>query len=190
MKSRTLVLVGIVVAAAVARLLPHPPNFTPIDALALFAAAHFRSRILALATPLLAMLLGDLGLALLHRLGLTTGWMAAGQGFHSGMGIVYLAVALVGCLGLLLRRWRSLPALAACTLGGAILFFLVTNFVWWPGYMLYPQTLAGLRASYLAALPFFHWTLLGDLFYVTVFFGGFVLVQLRYPAMRTQTVSG
>ncbi len=184
MNPRTLALVGIVFATALARLLPHPPNFTPVGAVALFGAAHFRSRWAAFLVPLGAMLFGDLALEAAGQLGLLGGWMAGGRGFYAGMWVVYLAVALVAALGFLLRRRRSVPAVAACVLSGSVLFFLVTNFAWWAGYDLYPHTAEGLLTSYVAALPFFHWTLLGDAFFGTALFGGFALVERRYPALR------
>jgi hypothetical protein len=173
-----------VLVATLARVLPHPPNFTPIGAVALFGAAHFRSRSAAFLVPLAAMFLGDLALEAAGGLGLLGGWMAGGQGFYAGMWVVYLAVALVTALGLLLRRRRSIPAVAACVLAGSAIFFLVTNFAWWASYELYPHTAAGLVLSYTAALPFFHWTLLGDAFFSTVLFGGFALAEKRYPALR------
>jgi hypothetical protein len=190
MKARTLVLTGIVLAAALARLLPHPPNFTPIGALALFSAAHFRSKLAGLLAPLLALLLGDLGLEAAYRLGLLGGWMIGGTGLYPGMWVVYLAVALVAGVGLVLRRRRSVPAVAGCTLTGSVVFFAVTNFAWWAGYDLYPHTWAGLVDCYAKALPFFHWTLLGDAFFATLLFGGFALAERRYPALRQEAVAG
>jgi hypothetical protein len=184
MKPRTLALIGVVFATALARLLPHPPNFTPVGAVALFGAAHFHSRWPAFLVPVAAMLLGDLALEAAGGLGLLGGWMAGGKGFYAGMWVVYLAVALVTALGFLLRRRRSLPVVAPCVLAGSVLFFLVTNFAWWAGYDLYPHTAEGLLLSYASALPFFHWTLLGDAFYAAVLFGGFALAEKRYPVLR------
>jgi hypothetical protein len=177
MKLRTLLLIGMILLASIARVLPHPPNFSPVGAVALFAAAYLGSRWAAFVVPLTVMLLGDLGLELAGRLGLLGGWMAGSQGIHAGMGVVYLAVALIAALGLVLRRHRSVPVIAACTLGGSVIFFLVTNFAWWAGYDLYPHTAEGLVESYTAALPFFHWTVLGDAFFSTVFFGGFAWAE-------------
>jgi hypothetical protein len=184
MKPRTLVLVGMVLVATLARVLPHPPNFTPIGAVALFGAAHFRGRWTAFLASLGAMFLGDLALEVASRLGLLGGWMAGGTGLYAGMWAVYLAVALVTGLGFLLRRHRSTAAIAACVLARSVLFFLVTNFAWWASYDLYPHTKEGLLLSYTAALPFFRWTLLGDAFFGTTLFGGFALAEKRYPALR------
>jgi hypothetical protein len=90
---------------------------------------------------------------------------------------------------LVLRRRRSLPAVAGCTLAGSVVFFLVTNFAWWAGYDLYPHTWEGLLVCYAAALPFFGWTLLGDAFFATVLFGGFALAARHYPALRRDAVA-
>jgi hypothetical protein len=184
MKLRTTVLVSMVLLAALARLLPHPPNFTPVAAMALFGSAHFRSRWAAFVVPLAALFLSDLALEVAGNLGLLGGWMAQGRGFYDGMAIVYGAVAAIAALGLVLRRWKSVPATAACVLASSVLFFLVTNFAWWAGYDLYPHTLEGLAMSYAAGVPFFHWTLLGDAFFATALFGGFALAEAHYPALQ------
>jgi hypothetical protein len=104
MNLRTLVLVGMIVVAALARLIPHPPNFTPIGAVALFGAAHLRSRWAAFLVPVAAMFISDLVLQLTTTLGLHGGWMAGGTGFHRGMIVVYGTIVLIAVLGLSLRR--------------------------------------------------------------------------------------
>jgi len=189
MNPRTLTLAGFIVAAALTRLLPHPPNFTPVGAVALFGAAHFRSRWAAFVAPLAALFLSDAALELTTRLELHSGWLARGAGFHAGMWVVYGAMALVVAIGLLLRKRRSVAAVAGCTLAGSVTFFLVTNFAWWMGYDLYPHTMAGLVASYVAAIPFFGWELLGDATYVTVLFGGFALAERYVPGLRSGAVA-
>ena len=79
---RATTVVGLVAAAAVTRLLPHPPNFTPLTAMALFAGACLPSGRVALAVPLAAMFMSDLVL-----------------GFHDQMTVVYLCFALTVGLG-------------------------------------------------------------------------------------------
>ncbi len=188
MNPRTTVLLGMILLVALARLLPHPPNFTPIGAVALFGAAHFRSQ-WAFLVPLLAMFVSDAALQVATSLGLLGGWMAHGTGFHKGMWVVYGTIALIAAIGLLLRRKKSAMTVAASVLAGSVTFFLVTNFAWWAGYDLYPQTWDGLLLCYAAAIPFFHWTLLGDACYATVLFGGFALAERRYPVLQA-TVRG
>jgi hypothetical protein len=187
MAIRTLVVVGMVLAAALARLLPHPPNFTPIGALALFGAAHFRPAWGALLLPVVAMFISDLGLQLGSSLGWYGGWMAGGTGFHQGMLAVYGTVMLIAALGLLLRSRTTGMNVAAAVLASAVLFFVITNFAVWAEGSLYPRTLEGLLTCYTLAIPFFHWTLLGDACYATILFGGLALAEQRFPVLQPAT---
>ena len=160
-------LCAFVLLAALARLLPHPPNFAPVAAVALFAGAHFSRKGWAFAVPLAAMLLSDVYL-----------------GFHSLTLVVYGAFAASVGIGLLLRHRRSLPAIASASLTSSVLFFVVTNSAVWAFGTLYPKTAAGLAACYVAAIPFFHNTLAGDAFYAAVLFGGWALAERKYPLLR------
>ena len=167
--SRLLAILTAVVVAAVLRLVPHPPNFTPIGAMALFSGAYLTRRGLAFAVPLAAMMLSD-----------------AVLGFHSGMPFVYGSVALIVAIGwLALKRVSSLRVVAAA-LVSSVLFFVVTNFGTWAVSGMYPMTLAGLAACYVAAIPFFQNTVVGDLFYTGVLFGGFALLERAIPAIRLE----
>ena len=164
---RFLVICGIILFAALMRLVPHYPNFTPIAAIALFGGAHFQKRYLAFLIPLTALLLSDLFL-----------------GFHAFMLPVYASFMLVVLIGRLLQNRRRAGYIVLASVSGSVLFFLITNFAVWATTPYYPQNLGGLLTSYTAALPFFHTSLLGDLFYSTLFFGSFYLVKQRYPALK------
>lgn len=166
-KPRYEVLVTMILAAALSRLAPHPPNFAPIGALALFGGAQFSDRRAALLVPLAAMLLSDCFL-----------------GFYSHMEWVYCSFALIVCLGLWLRSRRTAWRIAGASLMASTLFFLVTNFAVWDHGTLYAKSFAGLMACYVAALPFFGNTLLGDGFYCVVLFGGFALLENRFAVLR------
>ncbi len=185
MKPRSVVLVGMVLLAALTRLVPHPPNFTPIAAVALFGAAYFKDKRAAFLVPLLALFLSDVALEVTTRLGLYSGWLAQGQGFHQGMWVVYGAMALVTALGLLLQRKKSVLRVAGVVLAGSVLFFVVTNFAVWAEGAIYPRTAAGLSACYIAAIPFFQWSLLGDACFATALFGGFALAERFFPVLQT-----
>jgi len=165
--SRFTVLLGMVLAAAASRLLPHPPNLTPIAAMALFGGAYFADRRAALLVPLAAMFLSDLVI-----------------GLHRGMPEVYGCFALTVCIGFWLRTRRTLLPVAGAALASSLLFFIVTNFGVWALGSLYPKTVEGLIACYLAAVPFFKNTLIGDAFYTAVLFGGFVLAERRFSVFR------
>ncbi len=181
------VMAGVVVLAAFARLVPHPPNFAPITALALFGAVTLTPRWLGVVLPVAAMALSDVLLEVTTRLGVLNGWLALGYGFHHWMLVVYLAVAAVAGLGMLARgRWALVPA---AVLGGSLVFFLVTNFaVWADGLVggplaMYPPTWDGLVECYVKALPFYQMTLVGDLFYGAVLFGGLALAEKYAPGL-------
>ncbi len=178
MTPRTVVLVCLIVVAALTRLLPHPDNFAPITAMAVFAAACLGNRRAALLVPLLALLLSDLGKEILYRNGLGRDW-----GLYRGMWVVYGTTALVVLVGRLAHGSRSPVVILGTTLAGSGLFFAVTNFAVWAGGTLYPRTAEGLGACYVAALPFFRNAVLGDLAYATALFGVWALAHARYPAL-------
>jgi hypothetical protein len=160
------ILTAIFVAAAL-RLVPHPPNFTPIGAMALFGGAYFGRRALAFAAPLGALLLSD-----------------AILGFHSGMPFVYGSVALIVLIGWAVAKRMTTLTIAGAAVASSILFFAVTNFGTWLTSGMYPQTLSGLAACYAAAIPFFQNTLAGDLIFSGLLFGGFALLERRVPMLR------
>ncbi len=164
---RALVIVGVIAAAAAVRLIPHPPNFTPIAAMALFSGAHMADRRLPFVIPLAAMGLSDLVI-----------------GLHALVPAVYLSFALIVCLGFWLRGRLSMVRAAAATLAGSVLFFIVTNFAVWAWGAMYPRTLAGLAEAYIVAIPFFRNTVLGDAFYAAVLFGGFAVLEYFVAALR------
>lgn len=175
-RTRFLVLAGIVLAAALFRLLPHPPNFAPIGAMALFGGACFAHKRMAFLVPLLAMLASDLAI------GLLSGDMSLG--LHRTLPAVYASFALIVCVGLWLRRRRTIVPIATATLAGSVLFFVLTNFGVWAAGSLYPKTWDGLVACYVAAIPFFQNTLMGDALYAAVLFGGLALAEKGLPMLR------
>ncbi len=175
MNSRLIVLLTLVASAALMRLLPHPPNFTPVAALALFAGAHFERRSLAFLVPLVAMFLSDVVLEL------TTGF-----GFHSQAPAVYLSFIAVVGIGLWLQPRRRAPLVLGAALLSSAVFFALSNFGLWAEGSLYPRTIEGLVACYIAAIPFFGATVLGDLFYCAVMFGLFAAVERRLPRSALQ----
>lgn len=177
-----LMLAGLILIAALSRLLPHPPNFSPVEAMGLFGGAYFANRRWAVAMPLVAMVVSDLGLGLLNG-GIYMGYVAS-FGFWS----VYLCIALSTLLGFGLRGRVSGGRVLGYSLAGSVLFFVVTNFTTWLGSTMYPQTGAGLAAAYVAGIPFFQWTVLGTLVYAGALFGGFALLRQQMPALRAQTV--
>jgi hypothetical protein len=179
MTARTLALAGLIVLAALTRLLPHPDNFAPITAMAVFGAIRFRNRWAALTAPLVALFLSDVVKELLYRQGLVRDW-----GFYKGIWVVYGTTALVALLSRYAHGTRSVPVIAATTLGGSVVFFVVTNFGYWASGDFWPVTAEGLVECYTAALPFFRNSLLGDFAYATILFGVWALAEAGIPALR------
>jgi hypothetical protein len=166
--TRLLAILTAIVGAAALRLVPHPPNFAPITAMALFSGAYLGRRPLAFAAPLGAMVLSD-----------------AIIGFHSGVPFVYASVAAIVLLGWLALSRVTVLRLSGAAIASSALFFLVTNFGTWLLSGMYPLTTSGLVACYVAAIPFFQNTVAGDLFYAGVLFGGFALLERAVPMLRT-----
>ena len=155
---------AIILAAALVRCVPHPPNFVPTVAIALFAGSHLNNRLGAFLIVGISMLIGDLIL-----------------GLHSVMWATYLSLALIVLLGWAISTGGSLKirGITAASVAGSTIYFVITNFaVWTSGWMeeLYPATMQGLLTCYTAALPFFGNAIIGDLFYTAVLFGAYRLV--------------
>ena len=151
-----------VFAAAFIRLLPHAPNFAPIGAMALFSGTYLDKKT-AFLLPLGAMLLSDLFI---------------GFDSLSSRLTVYGSFALVALIGVWLRSHRSIGNVILASLSASVLFFIITNFGVWAFGTLYPKTIEGLVACFIAAVPFFRNTLAGDFFYTTVFFGGYEVIKI------------
>ena len=172
MKTRYLALAAFILLAAATRMVPHPSNFAPITAIALFGGVQFRGKAEAFLVPLAAMFLSDLVL-----------------GFHSQMAGVYLSFALIVLIGRWVRGRKTASGIAGGALAGSVLFFLLTNFGVWVSDGMYPKTAQGLLQCYVAAIPFFENSLLGDAFFSLTLFGGFALAERYLPRMREEALS-
>jgi len=165
-KTRFLVLTGMILTAVISRWIPHPPNFSPVAALALFGGASVASKRAAFLVPLAGLFASDFVL-----------------GFYSITPVVYASFALIVCLGFRLRLRQTFQRLAFATIAGALLFFVLTNFGVWALENLYPKTLAGLANCFAAGIPFFRNTLVSDMLYSALLFGGLALAEKRWPAL-------
>jgi hypothetical protein len=169
---RTIVVLAMIALAAVLRVMPHPWNFTPVGAMALFSGAVVKDRRLAFLFPLVALFIGDIFV-----------------GFHKLMPLVYASFLVDVALGYWIRDHRTVARIGGVTLLGAWQFFLVTNFGVWALLQGFPRNAAGLAACYLAGLPLLLNTLAGDAFYTTIFFGAFALAERSFPVLREQSTS-
>lgn len=174
------VLALMIVLAAFSRVIPHMPNFSPLGAIGLFGAAHFSKKWQAFLIPIAATWLSDLFInnVIYGQYYPSFTWFY--EGFYWQYGS-YLLITLAGFI--ILKKVTPLRVLAGA-LCSAFIFFLVTSVSCWPAY---PQTFKGLMECYVAGLPYFKGTLLGDLFYAGVLFGAFALAQKKFPALQTET---
>lgn len=166
MNTRLLTLSLMILTIAMFRLLPHPPNVSPVAAMALFGGAYFSDKRVAFLVPFLALLLSDLLL-----------------GLHDTMIYVYGGFALTVIIGFWIRKNLNISRIALAAVGASVLFFIVTNFGAWVTSGLYPMTTDGLMQAYVAAIPFFQNSLLGNLVFTALLFGGYAALQRNLPSL-------
>ena len=161
-------LYGLLLVGIVARLVPHPWNATPTMAIALFAGTYL-SRRWAILLPLTIVAVSDYFI-----------------GWHSTVPFTWSAFAFTGVLAWWVRNHPSADRIVGGALAGSVIFFLLTNFGVWLVGDLYPRTLAGLWQCYVAAIPFFRSTVVGDLVYSAVLFGSYALATTPRLARATE----
>ncbi len=175
MNNRLLTIVALIFSAALLRLLPHAPNFSPIGAIALFGGAYLSKRVLAYLLPLAAMLISDLFL-----------------GFYGPeMLITYAGFVTSIFIGTQLRKNITWYNVGFAAIASSIAFFLITNCVFfYPTSLgpIYTHDFAGLINSYVAGWPFFQNTFLSDLVYSTILFGSFYLLQVNIPSLQSEKI--
>jgi len=160
--------IAMVILAASARLLPHPWNFTPMIALGLFAGVQASKAWTSVAAVLASLVLGD-----------------AILGFDASFWYVYAAALIPVLLGRAIRERAGMGSIALAALGSSLSFFVITNFMVWLVDGIYPRTLAGLAACFVAAIPFYGNQALGDAFFTVGLFGGYAMLKrLLQPAQR------
>ncbi|MCR9295894.1 MAG: hypothetical protein NXI32_24525 [bacterium] len=175
-----MVALGLCILAIALRLVPHDYNVSAICALGMLLGC-FGSPLLGFVVALAAMAASDvLGEVLgIPSMGFYAPWL---------MLTVYLAMASSALVGRFVVGLRDgaghfrIPLWAGVPLGAvvsSVLFFLVTNFAsWLDPQMGYPLTLTGLAECYWAALPFAKNTLVGNLVYSALFFGGYAFFRM------------
>ena len=141
-----LLVFGIILALS--RILPHPPNFTPIIASAIMAPLLIRDRWFGIAIPIFAMLVADIVI-----------------GFHPYQTVIYLTLIIIG---LVAPMQRNIKWIATMAILGPVWFFLTTNFAVWLAWDYYPKTVEGLILCYTMAIPFFQNTLISTCLFTGV----------------------
>jgi len=179
-KKTVLIITGFIVFAALSRLLPHAYNFTPLGAIALFGAAYFTDKKWALIVPIAALWISDL---LLNNLVYNT-YFEGFAWFTGGFLYIYGSIALIVVLGYYLLKKISFGRVLGGALGASVIFYIVSNFGVWAASPLYPPTIEGLIMCYTAAIPFFHYTIAGNVVYSAILFGGYEWLKATYPSLQ------
>ena len=172
MNFRVLSLILVILVAALSRLVPHSPNFTPIIAMGLFSGFYFRNnKTLGFAIVMGAMLLSDI---------------VIGTYSATLMFFVYFGFAPSVLIGIMIPNdnyTTSFDNVLWGSLGGSIAFFLISNFgVFITGY---PKDISGLIACYTAAIPFFHNTLSSSLIFSTLMFLCYDMIRNNIPQLKS-----
>ncbi|MBX3709882.1 MAG: hypothetical protein KIT56_04525 [Gammaproteobacteria bacterium] len=172
------IILSIVIFATITRIaippfIGHLPNFSAVDAIALFSGAYFHKRSTALLIVLSSIWIGDIFLSKMF----TGEWVL----FYSGFYWQYASYLLITCIGSTLKGMLSPIRLVSSCFISAILFFIISNFGVWYSGLLYPLTLDGFITCYVSAIPFFKNTLLSDLFFSILLFGIFGWFMFTFP---------
>lgn len=188
---RFLAIVVLVVVAACFRFLKLPSNFSPVTGIALFGAAYFSRKYVAILIPFVILWVSNLVLDNVFY----AQWYEGFQWFSQPF--VFGAFVLIVLLGFVFLKKVNFYRVIGASLTASVLFFLVTNFGSWLGSPHYPQTFEGLIMSYAAGIPFItnpgadHYfflnTVFGDLLFTGGLFGAFELMKISFPQLARQT---
>lgn len=168
-------IVSLIGLAALSRLLPHPPNFTAVGAMALFGSAYLNSRWLGFAIPFLALWFSDL---LINNI-LYASYFDSFVWFYNPSS--YIAFGLIIFAGSALLKKVSAGNVLFAAFAASLIFFLVSNFGSWVNNPVYPKTSGGLLACYAAGIPFFWNTLAADISFSLLMFGSFEWLKRARP---------
>ena len=164
-------LAGLIILAALTRLINHPANFSPIMAIAIFGGTLFDNKRIAFIAPLAAMFLSDLFL-----------------GFSLITIFVYSGFIVGIFIGFLLKHNLKVRNIVIASLSGSVIFFLITNFgSWMIDPMYQPLSIESLMRCYTLAIPFFRNAIIGDAIYIAVLFGSYSLATKFLPLAEAKT---
>ncbi|EMM75362.1 hypothetical protein QMM42_03230 [Leptospira santarosai] len=166
-----------VILSGISRLLPHPPNFTLVGAMTVYSGARIQGW-KSFAYPTFTILITDFILSKIHGFD----W------FYEGLPLVYCSLLINVLLGrIFLKTDRKLISVFGVTLLASAQFFVLSNFSVWAFSSFYPKTSEGLLTCYIAAIPYFGGTLLGDLIYTSILFG--ILDRIELKANFTNSIN-
>jgi len=158
----------IVTLAIAARFIPGAANFSPVYAGLLFGGVYLKKRD-SIWFPVLLLAGSDL---LLNALFYQTPfqWMQI---------LNWVGFAAIVMVGWWLQKRVTVRNVLVASVAGTSAFFLISNFAVWIGGMMYPPTLGGLAACYVAAVPFYGNSLISAVLFSGILFGAYEFHQRK-----------
>lgn len=171
---------SMVILATLSRIAPtffsHLPNFSALNAIALFSGTYFHRRVTAIVVVFFSVGLSDF---FIHEF-----WVGEWNFFYPGFYWQYISYALIAVIGISLKNRLTLYHLLFAGLTASCLFFIMTNLGTWLCGYLYPMTFGGLITCFINAIPFFKNTLMGDLVFISILFGSLEVLSPIYLSLR------
>ena len=151
-----IIIISLILFAIALRLLPHPPNFSPIGAIGLFAGCYLSLKRFWI-IPIVALFVSDFVLGFYHPISMLS---------------VYLSFGISALLGSFFLKDKITPfRITGTAIFSATQFFILSNLGVWISGLIYPMNITGLISCYVMAIPFYGNTLLSELFYAFILFG-------------------
>lgn len=172
------------VGAMLTRVLPHPPNVTPMTAICLFSGMALGVRFLTFVLPFVVLYASDflinntIGRAFIADTSEIIWW----TDFMNWTYGSYFLIILASAYFLKKATTRSVILMA---FGSGVLFFLLTNFSSWIGFSFYPKTFSGLLLCFEAGIPFFRISIIGDIVFALILFWSYKAVTRPQKSLQT-----
>ena len=145
-------IIFITLILVLSRIIPHPPNFTPILAGIIFLPFIKKDLAFSIIAPLAAMLISDLII-----------------GMHSLMLWTYAPIIFLSCLTYYFNQ-DSILRIGTLAVVSPMVFFLVSNFGVWISGSSYTEDMSGLIECYFNAIPFYASSAISCLLFTALFF--------------------
>ena len=145
--------ISLILILAISRLIPHPPNFTPIIAVAIMSSCFFKNINLSIIILVISMLLSDLFI-----------------GFYYNIFFVYFSLILITIIFFKINKKINYKTLLIFSFFGSLIFYIISNFGVWMLSGIYEKNLNGLVTCYILAIPFFKNTLMSTIIFSYIAF--------------------
>ncbi len=180
--SQFLLISFVVASVAFLRIIPHIYNFSPVIALAIFGAIHFRKKIYSYSIVIFSIMLSDI---------IINGFIYDLDNsflfFYEGFYWQYISYFVIILLSFSFKGKKiGLKNITYLCLSSSLIFFVISNFGFWLTSGMYSYTFPGLIECYIKAIPFYQGTLLGTFFYTPIFFGLYYFLQKNNSTFRAK----